>query len=85
MAKDELKNYQDRIEAALKLDKLDKDRLKRLESEYAALKKNNATIEEFRSFSEDINTIIDSVSDDLDYINKSFTDSVSQLSKGKNL
>jgi len=85
MAKDELKNYQDRIEAALKLDKLDKDRLKRLKSEYEALKKNNATIEEFRSFSEDINTIIDSVSDDLDYINKSFTDSVSQLSKGKNL
>jgi hypothetical protein len=84
-AKDELKNYQDRIEAALKLDKLDKDRLKRLKSEYEALKKNNATIEEFRSFSEDINTIIDSVSDDLDYINKSFTDSVSQLSKGKNL
>ena len=84
-AKDELKNYQDRIESALKLDKLDKDRLKRLKSEYEALKKNNATIEEFRSFSEDINTIIDSVSDDLDYINKSFTDSVSQLSKGKNL
>jgi hypothetical protein len=43
----ELENYQKRIEAALKLEKLDKDRKRRLQEEYEALRKNNATVEEF--------------------------------------
>jgi hypothetical protein len=85
MAEDELKNYQKRIEAALKLEKLDKDRKKRLQDEYEALRKNNATVEEFRTLSEDINTIIDSVSDNLDYVARSFADSVAELTKGKSL
>jgi hypothetical protein len=82
---DELKNYQNRIEAALKLEKLDKDRKKRLQEEYEALRKNNATVEEFRALSDDINTIIDTISDNLDYVAKSFADSVSELTKGKSL
>jgi hypothetical protein len=81
----ELENYQKRIEAALKLEKLDKDRKRRLQEEYEALRKNNATVEEFRALSEDINTIIDTISDNLDYVAKSFADSVSDLTKGKSL
>jgi len=84
-AEDELKNYQKRIEAALKLEKLDKDRKRRLQEEYEALRKNNATVEEFRALSEDINTIIDTISDNLDYVARSFADSVSELTKGKSL
>jgi len=82
---EELNTYKKRIESTLKLGKLDKIRQDRYQQEYKDLLANNGALERFKTLSEDINVILDQISDDLDYVNKSFTDSVSQLSKGKNL
>lgn len=82
---EELNSYKKRIDSALKLDKLDKARRDRYQAEYKALLANNAALESFKTLSEDINIILDQISDDLDYVVKSFKDSVTELAKGKNL
>ena len=82
---EELNSYKKRIDSALKLDKLDKARRDRYQAEYKALLANNAALESFKTLSEDINLILDQISDDLDYVVKSFKDSVTELAKGKNL
>jgi uncharacterized protein Yka (UPF0111/DUF47 family) len=82
---EELNSYKKRIDSALKLDKLDKARRDRYQAEYKALLANNAALESFKTLSEDINLILDQISDDLDYVVKSFKDSVTELTKGKNL
>jgi hypothetical protein len=82
---EELNSYKKRIEAALKLDKLDKARRDRYQQEYKSLLASNSALESFKTLSEDINLILDQISDDLDYVVKSFKESVTELSKGKNL
>jgi len=82
---EELNTYKKRIESTLKLGKLDKIRQDRYQQEYKDLLANNGALERFKTLSEDINLILDQISDDLDYVQKSFKDSVTELAKGKNL
>jgi len=65
--------------------KLDQESAERYQKYLMGLQQGNATLDEFRGLWEDINSELDNVSNDLDYINNSFKATVAELSSANYL
>ena len=81
---DDLKNLQQKVQETLKLNKLTKDQTKYYQDQSAAIEAGGNNLGSWRQLLNDIDNNIDSISNNLDYVTQSFSDSLKEL-KGVNI
>ena len=79
MAEDENKKAKLREEIEKRISRLQKDRQNMYRSMLKDLDANNKSIEEFENLLEDVSDVLDKITGSLNYVHKSFMDSVNEL------